>query len=174
VIFERIPDLSTRSGSKRRAKLAAAAAPKVQRGVSQVYRLLAASLPRGPLSRAKLSALMSLMRGGPTNAGTLSQRMTIRPQSLTRILVALEREGLVSRTRAAEDAREHILHLSAQGRERVLAERERRDELMREVMQHALTRTEIELLAIAGRILEKLADRWTTFTDTNPHLSAGD
>jgi DNA-binding MarR family transcriptional regulator len=136
--------------------------------------LVAASLPRGGLSQAKLSTLASLLRDGPTNAGTLSGRLTMRPQSLTRILADLESEGLLTRTRAAEDGREHILHLTPQGFERVREEGLRRDALVRDAMQHALTRMEIELLAIAARILEKMADRWTAFVDVNPQTSPGE
>jgi DNA-binding MarR family transcriptional regulator len=77
----------------------------VRRGISRIHRLVAASLPRGDLSQAKISALASLQREGSTNAGTLSGRMTIRPQSLTRVLADLERDGLVTRTRAVEDGR---------------------------------------------------------------------
>jgi DNA-binding MarR family transcriptional regulator len=158
----------------RRAKLAKAAAPGVRRGVSRVSRLLVASLPRSGLSQTKLSALASLLRDGPTNARTLSERMAIRPQSLTRILAGLESEGLVFRIRAAEDGREHILSLTPAGVELMRQEGLRRDALVRDVMQHALTRTEIELLAIAGRILEKMADRWTVFADVNAATSASE
>jgi DNA-binding MarR family transcriptional regulator len=131
-------------------------------------------LPRGDLSQAKISALASLQREGSTNAGTLSGRMTIRPQSLTRVLADLERDGLVTRTRAVEDGREHVMHLTPQGSELVTQEGLRRDALVRDVMQHALTRMEIELLTIAGRILEKMADRWSTFADVNAHMSVHD
>ena len=124
-----------------------------------------ASLPKGGLSQTKLSALASLQRDGTTNARTLSERMTIRPQSLTRVLADLESEGLVTRSRAAEDGREHVLHLTSAGVEVMRQEGLRRDALVGAVMQHALTRTEIELLEIAGRVLEKMADRWTTFVD---------
>lgn len=119
------------------------------------------------MSQTKLSALASLLRDGTTNARTLSERMTIRPQSLTRVLADLESEGLVTRSRAAEDRREHVLRLTPAGVEVMRQEGLRRDALVGAVMQHALTRTEIELLAIAGRILEKMADRWTTFVEVS-------
>jgi DNA-binding MarR family transcriptional regulator len=132
---------------------------------------MAASLPRGALSQAKFSALGSLWRDGPTNAGTLSRRMTIRPQSLTRILADLERAGFVIRTRAVEDGREHVLSLTPKAKEMVRAEGLRRNALLSGVMQHALSRNEIELLAIAGRILEKLADRWSAYSDVDANTS---
>src|SRR5579864_9526076 len=93
------------SRMSRRALLAKEAATDVRRGILRVSRLLAASVPRGGLSQMKLSALASLNRDGDVNASGLSGRMTVRPQSLTRILAELETAGLITRTRAAEDER---------------------------------------------------------------------
>ena len=135
---------------------------------------MAASLPRGGISQTKLSAIASLWRDGATSAGTLSKRMTIRPQSLTRILADLEAQGLVTRTRPIEDGREHILDLTPRAVQLIREEGARRNALMREVMQHALSRTEIELLGIAARILGKLADRWTVYAQLDSLTSPRD
>ena len=135
---------------------------EVRRSIMRVYRLMAAGAPRGALSRAKLSALAALARYGPMTAGGLSGTMIIRPQSLTRVLAQLEKAGLTVRARGVEDAREHLVSITQAGAEVVRQEGKRRDALMSEAMRRALTSLEIEVLAIAARILDKMADEWST------------
>jgi DNA-binding MarR family transcriptional regulator len=153
--------------SARRTELLEKTATDVRRSVSRVNRLLARSLPRGGLTQAKLSALASLQRDGSMAARGLSDRMTIRPQSLTRVLSDLEAEGLITRMRALEDGREHVLSITPKGSELMRQEGLRRDALIRNVMQHALSRTEIEVLAIAARVLDRVADMWSVFAPTS-------
>lgn len=136
-------------------------ATALRRSLSRVTRLLSTSAPREHLSQMKLSALASLVRQGSANASTLSERMTIRPQSLTRVLADLEEAHLITRTRAAEDGRKHILSITPKGVELVRQEGLRRDQLLREGMQRTLSRTDIELLGVAAKLLDKMADEWT-------------
>ena len=117
-------------------------------------------MPKGELTPIKLSALGILRREGPLSASALAARLGILPQSLTRILADLESEELVTRQRDARDGREHILEPTAKALELMRAEGIRRDTMIRETMQRALTPVEIELLFVAAKAINKLADAW--------------
>jgi DNA-binding MarR family transcriptional regulator len=132
-----------------------------RRSVTRLGRLLASSMPKGELTPTKLTALGILRREGPLSANALASRLGILPQSLTRILVDLESENLLTRTRDARDGREHILKPTAKAVALMQAEGGRRDANMCETMQRALTPVEIELLFVAAKAMNKLADAWS-------------
>jgi DNA-binding MarR family transcriptional regulator len=132
-----------------------------RRSVTRLSRLLSASMPKGELSPMKLSALGILHREGPLSASGLASRLGILPQSLTRIVADLEVEDLLTRGRDARDGREHILKPTTKAVALMRAEGKRRDATMRAVMQSALTPVEIELLFVAAKAINKLADAWS-------------
>jgi DNA-binding MarR family transcriptional regulator len=142
------------------------AATEFRRSVTRLGRLLAASMPKGELSPMKLTALGILRRDGPLSASGLASRLGILPQSLTRILADLENEGLVTRTRGPEDGREHVLRSTDKAAALMRAEGVRRDAIIRETMLRALTPVEIELLFVAGKAINKLADAWSFTNET--------
>jgi DNA-binding MarR family transcriptional regulator len=131
-----------------------------RRSVTRLGRLLAASMPKGDLTPTKLTALGILRREGPLSANALASRLGILPQSLTRIIADLENEGLLTRTRDARDGREHILEPTTRAIALMRTEGTRRDVAMREAMQRTLTPVEIDLLFVAARAINKLADAW--------------
>ena len=132
-----------------------------RRSVTRLSRLLAVGMPKGELSPMKLSALGILHREGPLSASGLASRLGILPQSLTRILADLESEGLLTRGRDARDGREHILKPTTKAVALMREEGKRRDATVRAVMQSALTPVEIELLLVAAKAINKLADAWS-------------
>lgn len=133
-----------------------------RRSVTRLGRLLTASMPKGDLTPTRLTALGILRREGPLSANALASRLGILPQSLTRIVADLENDGLLTRTRDAHDGREHILEPTTKAVALLRAEGVRRDAVMRKAMQRALTPVEIELLFVAAKAIDKLADAWTT------------
>ncbi len=74
----------------------------------------------------RLSALSVLVFGGPHTLGQLAAAEQVRPPTMTRIVQALEQDGLVRRERDADDGRVHRLRASAQGRRVMQLGRERR------------------------------------------------
>lgn len=132
-----------------------------RRSVTRLGRLLSASMPKGDLTPTKLTALGILRREGPLSANALASRLGILPQSLTRIIADLENEGLLTRTRDARDGREHILEPTKRAVALMRAEGTRRDAVMREAMRRTLTPVEIDLLFVAARAINKLADAWS-------------
>jgi DNA-binding MarR family transcriptional regulator len=75
--------------------------------------------PATGLSAARLSALSVLVFGGPRTLGELAAAEHVRPATMTRIVQALEAEGLVRRESDPDDGRVTRLHATAKG-ERVL------------------------------------------------------
>jgi DNA-binding MarR family transcriptional regulator len=137
-------------------------ATELRRSITRMARLLGTSMPKGELSPAKLSALGILRRDGPMTASALSSRLGIRPQSLTRVLADVERAELLIRTRDPRDSREHILTVTPKAVSLMRDEGVRRDRLMRQTMQRVLTSVEIELLLLSAKLLNKLADGWSS------------
>src|ERR687886_968937 len=71
--------------------------------------------PASGLSAARLSALSVLVFGGPRTLGELAAAEHVRPATMTRIVQALEREGLVRRQADPDDGRVTRLHATAKG-----------------------------------------------------------
>jgi DNA-binding MarR family transcriptional regulator len=141
--------------------VASEAPTEFRRSVTRMARLLGASMPKGELTPMKVSALGILRRAGPMSATALASQLGILPQSLTRILADLETEGLLTRGRDARDGREHVLQPTPKALTLMQAEGVRRDAAMREAMLRVLTPVEIDLLLLAAKTMNKLADGWS-------------
>jgi DNA-binding MarR family transcriptional regulator len=57
------------------------------------------------VSSSRLSALSVLVFGGPRTLGNLAKAEGVTPPSMTRLVTAMEADGLVERTRSATDGR---------------------------------------------------------------------
>src|ERR671936_2135382 len=82
--------------------------------------------PATGLSAARLSALSVLVFGGPRTLGELAAAEHVRPATMTRIVQALEAEGLVRRESDPDDGRVTRLHATAKGERVLWRGRERR------------------------------------------------
>lgn len=71
---------------------------------------------------ARLSALATLATDGPTTLGGLARRERVTPPSMTRMVQALEADGLVERLPSATDGRQVGVRITPAG-ERLLAQR---------------------------------------------------
>jgi DNA-binding MarR family transcriptional regulator len=78
------------------------------------------------LTVAQAATLEALRGGGPVRLGSLARRLGITPSTLTRNLVRLEAEGLVTREADPDDARAARVRLTAEG-ERAAARVERQE-----------------------------------------------
>lgn len=78
------------------------------------------------LSAPRLSVLSVLVFGGPRTVGELAAAEQVRPPTITRLVQALEREGLVRRTGDRRDGRIQRIHATARGRTLLQAGRQRR------------------------------------------------
>src|SRR5437764_1725816 len=82
--------------------------------------------PDTGLSAARLSALSVLVFGGPRTLGELAGAEHVRPATMTRIVQALEQDGLVRRESDPDDGRVTRLHATAKGERVMWRGRERR------------------------------------------------
>lgn len=67
------------------------------------------------LTRARLSALALLVLGGPRTLGELAAAEHVRPPTMTRLVHAMEADGLVAREKNPNDGRSVIIAATAQG-----------------------------------------------------------
>src|SRR5687768_17265061 len=73
------------------------------------------------LTAPRLSALSVLVFGGPLTLGALAAAEQVRPPTMTRLVAALERLGLVAREADPNDGRAVVVHATPRGR-RILEE----------------------------------------------------
>lgn len=67
------------------------------------------------LSSTRLSALSVLVLGGPRTLGQLAETEGVTAPSMTRLVTAMERDGLVERTRSTTDGRLVMVSATAAG-----------------------------------------------------------
>src|SRR5438309_11639329 len=91
------------------------AADKLHSASIHVLRRVAREDPASGLSAARLSALSVLVFGGSRKLGELAAAEHVRPATMTRIVQALEQEGLVRRESDPEDGRVTRLSATAKG-----------------------------------------------------------
>jgi DNA-binding MarR family transcriptional regulator len=78
------------------------------------------------LSAARFSVLATLRYAGPQRVGELARLEGVAQPTMTRLLAALERDGLVERRADTGDRRGSSLHLTARGRAVVRRARSRK------------------------------------------------
>jgi DNA-binding MarR family transcriptional regulator len=106
------------------------------------------------LSGARLSALSVVVFGGPTTLGRLARIEQVSPPTMSKLVDALEREGLVTREADERDGRAVVVAATESG-ERILAEGRRRriDELAG--LFRDLSQGELETLGEAAALVER-------------------
>jgi DNA-binding MarR family transcriptional regulator len=67
------------------------------------------------LTRARLSALALLVLGGPRTLGELAAAEHVRPPTMTRLIHAMEADGLVTRRPNPDDARSVVIEATSKG-----------------------------------------------------------
>ncbi len=106
------------------------------------------------LSAARLSALSVVVFGGPTTLGRLARAEQVSAPTMSKLVDALEREGLVTREADERDRRAVVVAATEDG-ERLMFEGRRRriDELAR--LFEELSPSELETLGDAAAIVER-------------------
>jgi DNA-binding MarR family transcriptional regulator len=103
-----------------------------------------------------LAALSTLKRNGPMSPGELAAQERVQPPSMTRVVVALEGMGLVTRTPHPTDGRQVIIGLTPAAEELLTEEARAREAWLSGRLQE-LTPEERGVLREAAEIMEKLA-----------------
>ena len=112
------------------------------------------------LTRARLSALALLVLGGPRTLGELAAAEHVRPPTMTRLVHAMEADGLVAREKNPNDGRSVVLRATPRGVEQLEQGRTRQIAPLAEAISD-LDRAERKRLEDAtdllGRVLRNTA-----------------
>jgi DNA-binding MarR family transcriptional regulator len=103
-----------------------------------------------------LAALSTLKRNGPMSPGELAAQERVQPPSMTRVVVALEGMGLVTRTPHPTDGRQVIIGVTPAAEELLTEEARAREAWLSGRLQQ-LSANERAVLREAAQIMEKLA-----------------
>jgi len=107
---------------------------------------------------ARASALSVVVYGGQMSVGDLARRERVALPTISRIVDALVRDGLVARERAESDRRTVTLAATRRGRTLMERGRARRIQRLAEELR-ALEDQDVEALERALDVLDKLEDR---------------
>ena len=103
-----------------------------------------------------LAALSTLKRHGPMSPGELAAHERVQPPSMTRVVVALEGMGMVTRTPHPTDGRQVIIGLTPAADDLLSAEARAREAWLSGRL-HQLSPQEREILREAATIMDELA-----------------
>ncbi len=107
------------------------------------------------LSAPRLSALSVIVFAGPIRISDLAKAEQVRVPTTTRLVTDLERDGLVKRTSAQDDARARLVKATARGRRLLQKGRERRVRTLANGLD-VLTKRDRSVLSRAAALLEQL------------------
>ncbi|MFF1921212.1 MarR family winged helix-turn-helix transcriptional regulator [Streptomyces sp. NPDC058221] len=112
----------------------------------------------GGLTMPERTALSHLDRSGPTTSSALAREVQITAQAMGATLSALRVRGLVERRPDPQDGRRVVLTVTDAGVQALKDKRNARAELLaRALTSSAFTQAELEQLAAAAPLLERLA-----------------
>jgi DNA-binding MarR family transcriptional regulator len=108
------------------------------------------------LTAPRLSALSVIVFGGPLTLGALAAAEQVRPPTMTRLVTALERGGLVTREPDPDDRRQVLLRATPAGRKLLEEGRSRRTATLARRLA-ALPPEDMAALSRAASLLERLS-----------------
>ena len=103
-----------------------------------------------------LAALSTLKRHGPMSPGELAAHERVQPPSMTRVVVALEGMGLVTRSPHPTDGRQVVIDLTPAAEQLRTAEARAREAWLTDTLEQ-LTAQERAVLREAAVIIDELA-----------------
>jgi DNA-binding MarR family transcriptional regulator len=132
-------------------------AAQVRGAVMRLSRRLRIERKGEPLSGSKLSVMGWLLRSGGMTPTAIAEVEHIRPQSLTRLLAALDADGLTRRRGGESDRRQVIIELTETGRDALRQDIAQRDAWLNRAIEHVLSPVEQELILLAAQLMDRLA-----------------
>lgn len=119
-------------------------------------RLAAERHPDNVLSIGQMTVLGLLLHRGDQSVGELARAEMVQPPSMTRTVNCLEEGGFVVRRPHDRDGRQVVVSLTDQGRDAVLADRQRRDAWLAQRL-HRLSPEDRATLRAAAPVMFLLA-----------------
>ncbi|WP_328394700.1 MarR family winged helix-turn-helix transcriptional regulator [Nocardia sp. NBC_00416] len=135
----------------------AAVAADLRVVLGQLLRRLRAQAEGSDLTKSQSAVLVRLEQGGPATATALANAEGMRPQSMAKIVRALEDAGLVTGSPDPADGRKTLLGLSEAAREEFRTGRRAKEDWLTRTIEAKLADAEIEQLAASIELLERIA-----------------
>ncbi|SFS56266.1 MarR family winged helix-turn-helix transcriptional regulator [Saccharopolyspora flava] len=133
-------------------------ASRLRLAVVRLNRRLRAQRADSALTLSQLSALSCLHKAGSMTPGELASKEGVQPPSMTRVIAALEDNGLVVRRPHPTDGRQAIVEVTEAGAARVEEEVTIRERWLDQQLAE-LNAEELEVLSRASEIIDRLAGR---------------
>jgi len=111
----------------------------------------------GELTGSALILLGSLHRGGAMSAVELARREGLQPQSLSRLLARLDKQGLINRAVDPEDARRHVIAITPAGTAMLMQQMVKRRDWLADRMAERLNAEEKATLVDAAELMLRIA-----------------
>jgi|SRR5215469_15590608 DNA-binding MarR family transcriptional regulator len=133
-------------------------ANRLRVAIGAVKRRIREASAAGELTNPQITALSRLDRLGPMTTAGLARREQISPQAMGATIASLEKLGLVARSADDADGRLSILGLTPEGLAAVRSGRNAVVDRIVAVLDESFTDAEIEAIAVAAPLIERLAD----------------
>jgi DNA-binding MarR family transcriptional regulator len=131
-------------------------AGQLRLSVVRLNRRLRSQRTEETVSLTQISALATLHRCGPMTPSELAATERVRPPSMTRVIAALEDDGLVSRRDHPTDGRQSIIELTPVGIDLLAAEASAKERWLDKRLAE-LSEDERVTLATAIVIIDRMA-----------------
>ena len=129
----------------------------LHRSSGRLLRVLRAFRPENGVSLTKFSVLARLYQDGVTTATGLAAFLRIQPQSITRLLAELERDGRIERRPNMNDRRQSLIEITTTGSQLLLEEVREQQATLARLINRSLTPIEQEMLRLAALLMDRLA-----------------
>ncbi|GAB3692930.1 MarR family winged helix-turn-helix transcriptional regulator [Saccharopolyspora tripterygii] len=133
-------------------------ASRLRLAVVRLNRRLRAQRADSALTLSQLSALSCLHKAGSMTPGELAAKEGVQPPSMTRVIAALEDNGLVARRAHPTDGRQAIVEVTESGQARIEEEVSIRERWLDQHLAE-LDEDELAVLSRAAEIIDRLASR---------------
>lgn len=150
-----MPAKSASPGSNRARTTTVDLADRLHSAAIHLLRRLRREDDVSGLPAPQLSALSVVVFGGPITLGKLAEAEQVRPPTITRVVVALEAAGLVTRDVDADDRRVARIVATAKGTKLLMEGRRRRVAVLTSALER-LPRAQRKHLEVALPILEQV------------------
>jgi DNA-binding MarR family transcriptional regulator len=131
------------------------AADRMHSAAIHLLRRVAREDPKAGTSPARLSALSVLVFAGPQTVSELAGMERVKVPTMSRLVTAMEAEGLIRRLRNGSDGRSVVLHATARGRRVLERARELRLSALEELLSQA-NADELATIRAAALIVDRL------------------
>jgi DNA-binding MarR family transcriptional regulator len=126
--------------------------------LSKLKRRLRDQSQVGDLTPSQVSVLLRLEKDGPATTSNLARAEGMRPQSMAPVVAALESAGMIAGAPDPADGRQTLLALTSACRKWMEKSRAARLDWLTRTLQSKLSPGEIDEVAKAVELLERLVD----------------